>query len=158
MWTSNPAAYHGQYYHVDAADSTPPPDPMIPLFVGTAGKKAMQVAARLADTWSQDMCGNFPDLLSHLRRSRVEYGRSSSEVKVYVEAQVSFSDDPATCVPYYGWPIASFGRSNHLGPTPQAAIEQVKLYRDLGIEHVIVSGELELMRRFSDEVVPAVAF
>lgn len=157
MWTSNPATYHGQYYHVEEAISAPLPEPMIPLFVGTTGKKAMQVAARLADIWSWDMCDNFPELLSHLRRSCVEYGRPPAEVQVYVEAQVSFPKDPATFVPYYDWPIASFGRSNHLGPTPRAAIEQLKPYRDLGIEHFIVSSDLDSLRRFSAEVIPAVA-
>jgi alkanesulfonate monooxygenase SsuD/methylene tetrahydromethanopterin reductase-like flavin-dependent oxidoreductase (luciferase family) len=156
MWTTNPATYHGAYYHVEAAISAPLPDPMIPILVGTTGKRAMQIATRLADIWSWDMCDNFPELLSALRRSCVEYGRSPGDMQVYVEAQVSFPKDPATFVPYYDSPVPSFGRSNHLGPTPQAAIEQIKPYRDLGIEHFIVSGDLDSMRRFSAEVVPAV--
>jgi Luciferase-like monooxygenase len=47
------------------------------------------------------------------------------------------------------------GPSNHLGPTPQAAIEQIKPYRDLGVAQLIVGGSIEELRRFSEEVVPA---
>jgi alkanesulfonate monooxygenase SsuD/methylene tetrahydromethanopterin reductase-like flavin-dependent oxidoreductase (luciferase family) len=156
MWTTNPATYHGEYYHVEAADSAPLPDPPIPILVGTNGKKAMQVAARLADIWEWDMCDNYADMVNALRRSCIEYGRSPDEIKIYAEAQLDFPADPADFVgseemqQYPG-----IGPSNHLGPTPQAAIEQIKPYRDLGVAQLIVGGSMEELRRFSEEVVPA---
>lgn len=155
MWTTNPATYHGEYYHVEAADSTPLPDPMIPILVGTNGKKAMQVAARLADIWEWDMCDNFAEMVGTLRGSCVEYGRSPDAVKIYVEAELDFPDDPADFVPFEDPQLyAGYGRSNHLGPTPQAAIEQIKPYIDLGVKQMIVGGSVQELRRFSDEVAP----
>ena len=47
------------------------------------------------------------------------------------------------------------GPSNHLGPTPRAAIEQIKPYRDLGVAQLIVGGGMEDLQRFSEEVVSA---
>lgn len=157
MWTTNPATYHGQYYRVDAADSSPLPEPMIPILVGTNGKKAMQVAGRLADIWVWDMCDTYPQLVNTIRQACAEAGRAPTAVKFYAEAQVDFPQDLADFVPYEELEqYAGIGRTYHLGPTPQAAIEQLKPYRDLGVEQFIVSGTVEALRRFSDEVVTAV--
>jgi alkanesulfonate monooxygenase SsuD/methylene tetrahydromethanopterin reductase-like flavin-dependent oxidoreductase (luciferase family) len=157
MWTSNPATYHGQYYRVDAADSSPLPDPMIPILVGTNGAKAMQVAGRLADIWVWDMCDRYPELARTVRQACAEAGRAPTALKIFAEAQIDFPRDPADFVPYEELQqYAGIGRTYHLGPTPQAAIEQLKPYCDLGVEQFIVSGTVEGLRRFSDEVVPAV--
>ena len=157
MWTTNPASYHGQYYHVDAADSSPLPDPMIPLLVGAHGKKALQVTGRLADIWIWDMCDTYPDLVHTVRQACAEAGRAPTALKLYAEAQVDFPHDPADFVPYEELQqYPGMGRTYHLGPTPQAAIEQLKPYRDLGVEQFIVSGTVEELRRFNDEVAPAV--
>ena len=156
MWTTNPATYHGQYYRVTAADSSPLPDPMIPILVGTNGKKAMQIAGRLADIWEWDICDNYVDLVNTVRQACIEAGRAASAVRIYAEAQLDFPEDPADFVPFEEMQqYAGIGRSYHLGPTPQAAIEQIKPYRDLGVEQIIVGGSLDALRRFSDEVVPA---
>jgi alkanesulfonate monooxygenase SsuD/methylene tetrahydromethanopterin reductase-like flavin-dependent oxidoreductase (luciferase family) len=156
MWTTNPATYHGEHYRVDAADSSPLPDPMIPILVGTNGQKAMQVAGRLADIWVWDICDNFADLVRSVRQASADAGRAPTAVKIYAEAQLDFPDDPADFVPSEELQqYAGMGRSNHLGPTPQAAIEQLKPYRDLGVEQFILSGTVEALRRFSDAVASA---
>lgn len=155
MWTTNPATYHGQYYHIEAADSTPLPDPMIPILVGTNGAKAMQVAARLADIWEWDMCDNFPELVAGLRRTADDYGRPTNAIRVFTEAELDFPEDPSDFVPYDDPQLyAGIGHSNHLGPTPKAAIEQIKPYVDLGVEQLIVGGSMEELRKFSEEVAP----
>lgn len=45
------ATYAGRRYRVEQTYCEPRPDPMIPILVGSAGKRAMEVAARLADVW-----------------------------------------------------------------------------------------------------------
>jgi alkanesulfonate monooxygenase SsuD/methylene tetrahydromethanopterin reductase-like flavin-dependent oxidoreductase (luciferase family) len=156
MWTANPATYHGQYYHVEEANSSPLPDPPIPILVGTNGKKAMQVAARLADIWSWDMCDNFADLLATLRQSAAEYGRKPEEIAVYVETLLHFPDDPADFVPeQVNTQYPGIGNSSHVGPMPKDAIEQIKRYIDLGVTQFIIEGDAQELRRFSEEVAPA---
>src|ERR1044072_8801997 len=49
MWTQSPVTYHGNHYHIDNAYCEPRPDPVPPILVGTNGKRAVGVAARLAD-------------------------------------------------------------------------------------------------------------
>jgi alkanesulfonate monooxygenase SsuD/methylene tetrahydromethanopterin reductase-like flavin-dependent oxidoreductase (luciferase family) len=129
---------------------------MIPILVGTNGQKAMQVAGRLADIWVWDICDNFADLVRSVRQASADAGRAPTAVKIYAEAQLDFPDDPADFVPSEELQqYAGMGRSNHLGPTPQAAIEQLKPYRDLGVEQFILSGTVEALRRFSDAVASA---
>jgi alkanesulfonate monooxygenase SsuD/methylene tetrahydromethanopterin reductase-like flavin-dependent oxidoreductase (luciferase family) len=155
MWTTNPATYRGQHRQVEAADSWPLPDPMIPIMVGTNGRKALRVTAQLADIWTWDMCETFADLLSTLRRACVEFGRPEDAVKAYVETELDFPDDPADFVPAEDQQLyPGFGRNQHLGPTPKAAIEQMKPYRDLGVDHFIVTGNIDALRLFSNEVAP----
>ena len=36
----------------------------------------------------------------------------------------------------------------------KAAIEQMKPYRDLGVDHFIVTGNIDALRLFSNEVAP----
>lgn len=156
MWTTNPATYRGQYCQVEKADATPLPDPMIPIMVGTNGKKALRVAARLADIWTWDMSESFADLVKSLRRACVECGRAENAVDVYVEAELDFPDDPADFVSSEDLQLyPGSGRSQHLGPTPKAAIEQIKRYQDLGVEHFIVTTRtIDHLRLFSDKVAP----
>ena len=71
---------------------------MIPIMVGTNGRKALRVTAQLADIWTWDMSETFADLLSTLRRTCVEFGRPEDAVKPYVETELDFPDDPADFV------------------------------------------------------------
>ena len=58
MWTQSPATFTGEHYRIDGAYCEPRPDPPIPILVGTNRRKAIAVAARLADSWCWDgPCG-----------------------------------------------------------------------------------------------------
>jgi alkanesulfonate monooxygenase SsuD/methylene tetrahydromethanopterin reductase-like flavin-dependent oxidoreductase (luciferase family) len=158
MWAASPATYQGQYYRVQNAISAPLPDPPIPILVGTNGQKAMQVAARLADIWIWDMNDRFPGLLDHVRRSCEEYGRDPDTLRIFTEATITFPDNAADFAPHEEFDFYPHaGQANFLGPTPKAAVEQVKPYLDMGVSHIIVGGDLATIRRFADEVVPAFA-
>jgi len=52
LWTQSPATYHGKHYHIENAYCSPQPNPMPLILVGTNGKKALAVTARLADAWN----------------------------------------------------------------------------------------------------------
>lgn len=54
LWTRSPATYHGKHYQIENAYCSPKPEPLPPILVGTNGKKALAVAARLADAWNWD--------------------------------------------------------------------------------------------------------
>ncbi|HEV2238165.1 MAG TPA: LLM class flavin-dependent oxidoreductase [Ktedonobacterales bacterium] len=162
MWSGSPATYHGQHYQVEAATSAPLPDPPIPILIGTNGPRAMRVAARLADIWSWDLNDAFADQVALLRRSCAEFGRAPEAVRIFAGAEVQFPEDAADFAPIYDPRAARpdygyyehIGTTNRLGPTPEHMIEQLKPYRDLGIEHFILDADEATLRRISDEVIP----
>ena len=72
-----------------------------------------------------------------------------------METELDFPADPADFVAAEDQQLyPGFGRNQHLGPTPKAAIEQMKPYRDLGVDHFIVTGDIDAIRLFSNEVAP----
>jgi luciferase-like monooxygenase len=83
MWTASPATYAGRHYRVDQAYCEPRPDPRIPILVGSAGKRAMEVAARLADawTWSGAFEERFKPLCEQLWRNCETVGRDPGEIQ-----------------------------------------------------------------------------
>jgi alkanesulfonate monooxygenase SsuD/methylene tetrahydromethanopterin reductase-like flavin-dependent oxidoreductase (luciferase family) len=152
MWTQSPATYAGQHYRVERAYCEPRPDPMIPIMVGSGGKKAMEVAARLADawTWSGPFEERFKPLCEQLWRNCGAVGRDPREITIWGELGVEFPDDPA-----------DFAQSSDpndayiLGPTPKDAIAQLCPYVEFGISHFIILADKETLKRFCAEVASA---
>jgi len=155
MWTQSPATYRGRHYHIEQAYCEPRPDPMIPIMVGSGGKKAMQVAARLADawTWTGPFEERFKPLCQQLWRDCEAFGRDPREITIWSEHAVEFPEDPAAFVQSSG------GNEEYkLGPTPADAIAQLRPYVEFGISHFIVlMNDLPTLNRFCAEVVPAFA-
>lgn len=155
MWTQSPATYQGQYYRVKEAFCEPRPDPMIPIMVGSAGKKGMEVAARLADawTWSGPFEERFKPLCEQLWRNCQAVGRDPREITIWAEFEADFPDNPADFEQSVSW-----DNEYKLGPTPADAITQLRPFVDLGISHfIILVGDLPTLKRFSAEVAPEFA-
>jgi alkanesulfonate monooxygenase SsuD/methylene tetrahydromethanopterin reductase-like flavin-dependent oxidoreductase (luciferase family) len=152
MWTQSPATYHGAYYRVEQAHCEPRPDPMIPILVGSGGRKAMEVAARLADawTWSGPFEERFKPLYEQLWSNCEAIGRDPRTITIWSEHGIEFPDDPA-----------DFAQSSNpndayiLGPTPADAIAQLRPYVEFGISHFNILADKETLKRFCAEVVPA---
>jgi alkanesulfonate monooxygenase SsuD/methylene tetrahydromethanopterin reductase-like flavin-dependent oxidoreductase (luciferase family) len=159
MWTQSPATYTGQHYQVQQANCEPRPDPMIPILVGSAGKKAMEVAARLADawTWTGPFEQRFKPLCEQLWRNCEAVGRDPREITIWCELDVDLPDDPGDFIPS-GWDaVNNIEQEFKLGPTPADAITQLRPYVEFGITHFIVHMNLPSLKRFCAEVVPAFA-
>ena len=151
MWTQSPATYSGRHYRVEEAYCEPRPDPMIPIMIGSAGKKAMEVAARLADawTWSGPFEERFKPLCEQLWRNCEAIGRDPHEITVWSEHAVEFPQDPADF-------LQSSEEEYKLGPTPADAIAQLRPYVEFGISHfIMLVGDLPTLRRLCAEVLPA---
>jgi alkanesulfonate monooxygenase SsuD/methylene tetrahydromethanopterin reductase-like flavin-dependent oxidoreductase (luciferase family) len=154
MWTQSPATYIGRHYQVEQAYCEPRPDPMIPILVGSGGKKAMEVAARLADawTWSGPFEERFKPLCEQLWRNCEAVGRDPREITIWSEQGVEFPDDPTTVTQ-----SADPKDAHTLGPTPADAIAQLRPYVEFGVSHFIIFADKETLKRFCAEVVPAFA-
>jgi alkanesulfonate monooxygenase SsuD/methylene tetrahydromethanopterin reductase-like flavin-dependent oxidoreductase (luciferase family) len=159
MWTQSPATYHGTWYHVDGGYCEPRPDPPIPIMIGTNGRKALGVVARLADMWNWD--GPWETVYRPpyeiLRQRCEEIGRPFEEIGLTCGLTVSLPDDPATFEPTYTHSFYPGQVFDILGPTPADAVREIEHLVDVGVSHFQVGvDDLATLRRFVDEVVPAV--
>jgi alkanesulfonate monooxygenase SsuD/methylene tetrahydromethanopterin reductase-like flavin-dependent oxidoreductase (luciferase family) len=152
MWTQSPATYIGRHYQVEQAYCEPRPAPMIPILVGSGGKKAMEVAARLADawTWSGPFEERFKPLCEQLWRNCEAVGRDPREITIWSEQAVELPDDPTTVTQ-----SAEPKDAHTLGPTPADAIAQLRPYVEFGISHFIILADKDTLKRFCTEVIPA---
>jgi alkanesulfonate monooxygenase SsuD/methylene tetrahydromethanopterin reductase-like flavin-dependent oxidoreductase (luciferase family) len=158
LWTSSPATYDGQWYHLrDAVCERP--EPMIPIMVGTNGPKALQVVARLADWWVWDGPWE-PTYRGPYERLRAEceaIGRPFDEITLVSQLEVSLPADPSTFQADYAhafYPGQVFGIA---GPTPTDVIKEIALLVNAGVKHIALSFDTVVeMRRFVAEVLPNV--
>src|SRR5262245_3078275 len=83
LWTQSPATYHGKHYHIENAYCSPQPNPLPPLLIGTNGKKALAVAARLADAWNWDFTMSaFESAFRVLKQECNAIGRDVREIRL----------------------------------------------------------------------------
>ena len=155
MWTQAPATYHGTRYHVDNAYCEPRPSPLPPIVVGGNGAKTIAIAARQADGWNSGApIELFRERLALLQDRLREAGRDPNTywTSLYLHLQLTKETTEFTSRQ------AELERLGVvlLGPSPSAALEQLRPYVELGVAHVAVKPyDLESIDRFSAEVVPA---
>lgn len=153
MWTESPATYHGRHYHIENAYCEPKPDPMIPILVGTGGRKALRLAAQYADMWNANApLANLAPPCEILRQHCADLGRDMREIAITCFAKAHFPTDPAEFIPNQGTDPLK------LGPTPADALAQLQPLIDFGVSHIMVRfGDFATIERFCAEVAPALA-
>jgi len=55
VWAESPFTYHGRHYRNEAAMLEPKPSHGIPIWLGTYGRKALELTGRVADGWIPSM-------------------------------------------------------------------------------------------------------
>jgi probable F420-dependent oxidoreductase len=104
LWSQPDFTFEGTRYMVEQANIEPKPDRPIPIWVGTYGPRALELAGRLADGWIPSFGFAPPPQVAAMRERIVassrEAGRDPDAVRcVYnVEARVSEdrTDEPGT--------------------------------------------------------------
>jgi alkanesulfonate monooxygenase SsuD/methylene tetrahydromethanopterin reductase-like flavin-dependent oxidoreductase (luciferase family) len=158
LWTESPATYHGDWYHLENAYCTPP-DPPIPILVGTNGPKALKVVARLANWWVWDGPWE-PTYRTPYERLRAEceaIGRSFDDISLAAEVSIELPDDPTSFEPTYEHVFYPGQVFKVIGPTAADVIRELELLVDVGVSHFALNfDDMGQLRRFLDEVVPHV--
>jgi alkanesulfonate monooxygenase SsuD/methylene tetrahydromethanopterin reductase-like flavin-dependent oxidoreductase (luciferase family) len=156
LWTEPSATFHGEHYSIQDAVCAPKPDPMPPIFVGSPSPKAIRAAARFADGWSWDAPMEvFGPPCAELRVACAEIGRNPASVWTLAFADLQFPEDPATFQPQIAHPYYPGMPLSLIGPTPAAAVAQLRPLVELGVSHIIVSGSTDsTLARFAAEAVP----
>jgi alkanesulfonate monooxygenase SsuD/methylene tetrahydromethanopterin reductase-like flavin-dependent oxidoreductase (luciferase family) len=165
MWTQSPAMYHGKHYRVEHAYCTPQPDPVPTRMVGTNGKKALGVTARLADGWNWDYAMSaFAPAYRVLTQQCAAIGRDVGEIWLTLAGTAHFPEDPSAFVP--SDPTAAYVDDSgyivpeepKLGPTPADAVAQLRPFVELGVRHFQIAFEDQrTITRFCAEVAPQLA-
>ena len=153
LWRDEPVTYKGRYYSCEDASFTPKPvqQPRPPIWVAGASEAALRRTARFADMFHpvRPSYEYMRQCRADLDRLLVEEGRRPEDVGIAVKTPVVFRDDPA-------------GQDEP--PTigkPQAIIDALKRYQDLGSSHFVLDVvpeerqvALDTMERFAQEIRP----
>jgi probable F420-dependent oxidoreductase len=152
LWTEEPVTFNGRYYNVTEASFRPKPvqQPGPPIWVAGASSAALRRTARFGNAFhpvrpSYEYMGKVRGELNALLD---EYGRSHDSVDISVKLPLAFQDD------------ASDPDSPTIGK-PQAIIDSLRRYRDLGSSHFVLDAKpetlqvtLDTMERFAQEIRP----
>jgi alkanesulfonate monooxygenase SsuD/methylene tetrahydromethanopterin reductase-like flavin-dependent oxidoreductase (luciferase family) len=156
LWSESPATFHGDYYSVDQAFSSPLPDSPIPLMIGGGGeKKTLRLVAQYADWWCADV---WPvEVFSHkvgvLARHCESLGRDPSEIVNAQVTWVSLEEDSSRAVRWDNLHIVA--------GTPDEVTRELEAFRDAGVQHFQLRfmdyPSTAGMERFINKVMPRLA-
>src|SRR5437764_5783884 len=101
LWTGEPVDYDGRFHHLRGAQQLPVPTRPIPIVVGGAGPRTMELVARHADWWN--LPGNEADRLSELRPAAGRASASLQTIVAYVDDEARREDVTTTAERRFGW-------------------------------------------------------
>lgn len=162
VWKQDDASYQGEFVQFEHVSALPRPvqQPGPPIWVGGNGKAALRRVATLGHGWHPitmlpvEIAAGLETLAPMLRSA----GREPGEVITSLRRTVRLAKNAAEAA---GWQVED-PRQAFTG-TPEDVIKQIRAYQDAGVSHLLLSGGggtveglLELLDRFSREVLPAV--
>lgn len=142
LWTEPNPSFRGEFWQMKEVGFAPKPlqRPCPPIWVGGHSAPALRRAGRLGDAWHAAFidAAQAREHYQEVQRHALEAGRDPASVSLTVRVRLPLDDPPR-------------------------AIDRLRSYRDVGVNHVVVeliSAELEqaeaMMRVFAQEVRPRV--
>ena len=166
MWTMPKASFEGRHYRVKDALCMPKPvqDPL-PIWIGGTGDRTLRVAAKHAHAvnfaWTHPP-SFFEDRFKVLRRHCERIGRDYDGIRKSAGVMMRLMDDPEAAEPRRDERYVRYlGRQNPvLVASPEAVAERLRELMGVGVTHFILrfhyGEEMEMLRRFMDEVAPII--
>jgi alkanesulfonate monooxygenase SsuD/methylene tetrahydromethanopterin reductase-like flavin-dependent oxidoreductase (luciferase family) len=156
LWTEPSFSYAGQIYHTDDASIEPKPDRPIPIWLGTFGKRALQVTGELADGWIPTLGymadDEIADMRSRVLRAAEAAGRDPGTLTCALHLQVA--------VGAAGDGDQSEGDSGELKGSADAVTARLVdfVHRGFTAFSIVPSGQDKAaqIERIAKEVLPAV--
>ncbi len=163
-----PASYSGRYYQAHNAQVIPGPAqrPRPPLWVGGSGDRLLGVVARAADGWN--MCWaitpeKYDERLEVLGAACARARRPAADVRRSIGLLTLIGRDPDDLVERWrrlqAWApggaldkveLAEWAASRLVG-TPDQIVEQLRVWRERGVEQVVCSLSSMPFTLFEDE-------
>lgn len=99
VWDESPFSFEGRHYRNDAAMLEPKPDHPIPIWLGTYGRRALELTGRVADGWIPSM-GPAPPRqvelkMDAVRRAAERAGRDPDSIDYAYNVSVRIGGPPA---------------------------------------------------------------
>jgi probable F420-dependent oxidoreductase len=136
VWTSSPFTFEGVYHGARAAVVEPKPQRAIPIWIGTHGRRGLELVGRAGDGWiaSIEMAPPdvVPSMIERIERSADGAGRDPRSIqRVY---NVTVSLDPAA--------VADADHPYLVAGSAQAVAERLARFTQLGFDalNLIVAG------------------
>lgn len=135
LWTEGPATFHGKYYAIDRAYSSPRSDNPIPLMIGGMGeKKLLRLVAEYADWWCADIAPASvapADYFKHKADVLAEHcraiGRDPGEITKAQVVWISVEEDSSRAVRWDNLHIVA--------GNPDEVTRELEAYREAGVQH-----------------------
>ena len=163
MWSDSRSNYEGKHFLVEDAILEPKPlqQPRPRILIGGGGENTtLRIVAEEADLSN---FGGGPQILASklavLRNHCDEVGRDIREIEITTFDRIMLA--PTAALAEEKWRAqGSPERDGHRGlvGTPKAVIDQLQIYRDLGVETLFImvpTTDWESLRLFTSEVIPA---
>jgi len=131
LWSGEPVDYDGRFHHLRGAQQLPVPTRPIPVLIGGAGPRTMDLVARHADWWN--LPGTDAGRLAELRSSAGTARPSLQTIVGYVGDESSREEVMTTAKRRFGW--AASGPAFAVGTGPEL-VEHFSALGGDGIERV----------------------
>jgi alkanesulfonate monooxygenase SsuD/methylene tetrahydromethanopterin reductase-like flavin-dependent oxidoreductase (luciferase family) len=130
LWSGEPVDYDGQFHHLRGAQQLPAPTRPIPIVIGGAGPRTMELVARHADWWN--LPGNDAHRLSELRPAAGDARVSLQTIVGYVGDEGRREHVTTTAERRFGWaasgPAMAVGNGSelvdHFGALKEGGVER----------------------------------
>ena len=129
LWTGEPVEYEGRFFRLHGARQLPVPTRQIPVVIGGAGPRTMELVARHADWWN--LPGNAADRLKDLRPAAGRARVSLQTIVAYVGDEDRREEVTTTAKRRFGW--AAAGPAMAVGTGPEL-VDHFSALRDRGVE------------------------
>jgi alkanesulfonate monooxygenase SsuD/methylene tetrahydromethanopterin reductase-like flavin-dependent oxidoreductase (luciferase family) len=99
VWAESPFTYQGRHYRNEAGLLEPKPSHRIPIWLGTYGRRALEVTGRVADGWIPSMgplpVRQVPSKMEIVRRAAERAGRDPDSLDYAYNVSVRVGGPPA---------------------------------------------------------------
>ncbi len=152
LWAGEIVDYEGEYFRLRGAQQAPPPVGRIPIVIGGAGRKTLELVAEHADWWN--IHTGVLEKLDELDALRAHVGKARASLQVHV-AYVHDGEDRQT--------VAELAR-RRFGPNPVVGTgpELTEHFAELaqrGIERIYAwfcdFAQTQTLRAFGEQVIAA---
>jgi alkanesulfonate monooxygenase SsuD/methylene tetrahydromethanopterin reductase-like flavin-dependent oxidoreductase (luciferase family) len=128
LWSGETVDYEGEYFTLKDAQQSPVPTGRIPIVIGGAGKRTMQLVAAHADWWNVHV-----GILDKLDEMKDHCG----DARVSLQVQLAFVPEESRRDEIAATAQRRFGESLIVGSGPQL-VDHFKAYAERGVERCYV--------------------